>query len=102
MLAYVHNDLSLHGEYVILNVSNQFGIRITIDSKSKILNIENFDYLKNIFTPLTSINKIECRILIRMFFNYLNKGEISESEDDFDGNTKCNYSNNRFYLKVLE
>lgn len=101
LLAYIHNHLSFETEYIILNQSHKFGIRITINPKSKQLDIEKFDSDKNKFMFIESISKLECRILVRLIFKYTNNGEILESEDDFDGSTKCNYSNNPFFLKVL-
>lgn len=100
--SYVHNHLHIGEEYIILNKACKFGIRLTINQKSKQLDVENFDRYENKFIFIESLNKIECRILIRMFFNYLNKGEVLVTDDDFDGTTKCNYANNPFYLKVLE
>lgn len=98
VLAFLHNQLNPGQEHLILDKNLESGVKVFLDSKrNSKLQIQSYDSYSNSFSFSENLNKVECRIMIRMLNNYLRQGEIIENY--LDGSVKCNYSGKNFYPK---
>ncbi len=99
LLGFVHSQLIPQKSYIILDHQKICGIKLYLDpQKSTRLCIEVLDPEAKNFVLAETLEKVECRIFVRLLHHYLYQGAIVD--ESLNATTECVYSQKPFKLQT--